>query len=175
MAFDLGGLLQKYVGGGTAAPAADAADHYQQVAQAASPAQVSQGLAAAFHSDQTPPFGQMVSQLFAQANPQQQAGMVGQLLSGLGPAALAALGKTGALGALAPQLAGATPAAITPQQAAQLTPDQVQQIAEHSQQHNPGIVDQMSDFYAQHSGLVKTLGSAALTIALAKIANNMKA
>jgi hypothetical protein len=29
----------------------------------------------------------------------------------------------------------------------------------------------MSDFYAQHSGLVKTLGGAALTIALAKMAD----
>lgn len=174
MAFDLGGLLQQYLGPGSGQPVANATDHYQQVAQNAPPGVVSQGLAEAFRSDQTPPFAQMVGQLFNQANPQQQAGMLNQLLSGLGPAALAALAKSGALGGLAPQVGGGAPAAISPQQAAQITPEQVQQIADHAQQHNPGVVDQMSDFYAQHSGLVKTLGGAVLTIALAKIANGMK-
>ena len=43
-------------------------------------------------------------------------------------------------------------------------------LASHAEQHNPGIVDQMSNFYAQHTGLIKTLGGAALTIALAKMA-----
>jgi hypothetical protein len=33
------------------------------------------------------------------------------------------------------------------------------------------MIDQMSAFYAQHTRLVKTLGGAALTIALAKMAN----
>ena len=62
--------------------------------------------------------------------------------------------------------------ALTPAQASQLTPDQVQQIATHAQQHNPGIIDAMSDFYAQHAGVVKTLGGAALSIALAKMAQS---
>lgn len=174
MAFNLGGLLQQYLGRGADQPVADAANHYEQVAQNASPELVSQGLSEAFRSDQTPPFGQMVGQMFGQANPQQQAGMLSQLLSGLAPGALAAITSSGVLGGLAGRLSPGSTAAITPQQAAQLTPDQVQQIAEHAQQHNPGVVDQMSDFYAQHSGLVKTLGGAALTIALAKIANGMK-
>ncbi len=34
---------------------------------------------------------------------------------------------------------------------------------------------QLGSFYAQHPQLVKTLGSAALTIALAKMANRMRA
>jgi hypothetical protein len=142
------------------------------VAQSASPELVSQGLSEAFRSDKTPPFAQMVGQLFNQANPQQQAGMLNQLLSGLGPTALAALTQSGALGGLAGQLGGGN--VISPQQATQVSPDQVQEIAAHAEKHNPGVVDQMSDFYAQHSGLVKTLGGAALTIALAKIANGMK-
>ena len=61
---------------------------------------------------------------------------------------------------------------LTPDQAAQLSPEQVQQIATHAEQHNPGIVDTVSGFYAQHPQLVKTLGSAALTVALAGIALN---
>ena len=57
MAFDLGSLLQQYAGG--SAPPANVDEHFDQVAQNASPADLSQGLAAAFRSDQTPPFGQM--------------------------------------------------------------------------------------------------------------------
>jgi hypothetical protein len=174
MAFDLGGLLQQYLGGGSAQSADNAADHFQQVAQAASPQMVSQGLAAAFRSDQTPPFSQMVGQLFSQANPQQQAGMVNQLLSSLSPGALASLTSSGVLGALIGRGGSGQGGEITPQDAAQLTPEQVQQIASHAEQHSPGIIDSMSSFYAQHSGLVKTLGGAALTIALAKMANGMK-
>ncbi len=171
MAFNLGGLLQQYLGARADQPVANAADHYEQVAQNASPEVVSEGLSDAFRSDQTPPFSQMVGQLFDKATPQQQAGMLNQLLSGLGPGALASLTSGGALGSLGSLLGHGN---VTPQQASQLSPDQVQQIAEHAQQHNPGVVDQMSEFYAQHSSLVKTLGGAALTIALATIANGMK-
>jgi hypothetical protein len=36
------------------------------------------------------------------------------------------------------------------------------------------VFDKLGSFYAQHPQLVKTLGSAAVTIALAKIANRMR-
>ena len=78
MGFDLGSLLSQFTGGGNAA---SASDQFQQVSQSASPDLLSQGLSAMFHSDQTPPFGQMAGQLFGQANPNQQAGMLNQLLS----------------------------------------------------------------------------------------------
>jgi len=179
MGFDLGSLLQQYAGG--SAPAAqNAADHFTQVAQNASPDLISQGLAALFRSNQTPPFGQLAGQLFSQANPNQQAGMLNQLVASMGPAVLSSLlggaagaGLSGVLGQLTQ--GGSAPAAITPAQASQLTPEQVQQIASHAEQHSPGIVDAMSAFYAQHPGLVKTLGGAALTIALAKMADSVKA
>ena len=177
MGFDLGSLLSQFVGGGNAA---NAADHYQQAAQNASPDLVSRGLSAMFHSDQTPPFGQMAGQLFGQANPSQQAGMLNQLLASMGPSVLASLvggAGGGGLGAILAQLTqgGAVADPITPAQASQLTPDQVQVIASHAEQHSPGIIDKMSGFYAQHPGLVKTLGSAALSIALAKMAERRKA
>jgi hypothetical protein len=173
MAFDLGGLLQQYLGGGAAQPD-KAADHFGKVAKTAPSELVSHGIAAAFRSDQTPPFGQMVGQLFSQANPQQQAGMLNQLLGSLGPAAIAALTSSGALAGVLGQGAGTVSGPVSPQQASQVTPEQVQEIATHAEQHSPGIIDKMSDFYAQHSGLVQTLGSAALAIALAHIANRTR-
>ncbi|HEX4522715.1 MAG TPA: hypothetical protein VH704_04280 [Casimicrobiaceae bacterium] len=174
MAFDLNSLLQQYLGASAAQPSSAASDHYQQVAQNAPPSVVSGGLADAFRSDQTPPFADMVSQMFGQANPDQKAGMLNQLINALPPGALASILGSGALGGIA-GAAGAGGRQIAPQDASRVTPDQVQQIAEHAEQRNPTVIDKMSDFYAQHPALVKTLGGAALTIALAKIANSMKA
>lgn len=174
MGFDLGSLLSQFVGGGNAA---NAQDQFHQVAQNASPDLISQGLSAMFHSDQTPPFGQMAGQLFGQANPSQRAGMLNQLLGSMGPSVLTSLlagSGGGVLSAVLGKLTqgGTAPAAITAAQASQLTPEQVQVIASHAEQHSPGIIDKMSGFYAEHPGLIKTLGGAALTIALAKMAES---
>ena len=59
------------------------------------------------------------------------------------------------------------------QQASRLSPQQVQEIASHAEQHSPGIVDQVGQFYAQHPTLVKTVGGAALAIALSKMKDRM--
>jgi hypothetical protein len=69
---------------------------------------------------------------------------------------------------------GNAPAQITPEQASQLTPEQVQQIAEKAEQENPGVVERMGDFYAQHPNVVKGLGGAALAIALAHMAQGFQ-
>ena len=172
MAFDFGGLLQQYLGG-AGTNAAQAEDHFTQVAQSAPSGLLTDGLSAAFRSNQTPPFGQMVGQLFGNGNSQQQSGMMGTLLASLTPAAIAALGSSGALANLMGK-GGTVNTTPTPEQMKTLTPDQVAQIATHAEQHAPGVVDQMSAFYAEHTGLIKTLGGAALAIALAKMANGMK-
>ena len=121
MAFDLGGLLQKYLGG-NAPSATDAQAHFDEVAQNASPSILSQGLSAMFHSDQTPPFSQSASQMFSQANPNQKAGMLNQLIAGMGPAVLASL-LSGAGGAAIASVLGKSASTaespITPEQAAQ--------------------------------------------------------
>ena len=185
MAFDLGSLLQQYIGG-SAAPAAqnDAQTeaHFDKAAQHAPTDILSGGLAAMFRSDQTPAFGQMAGQLFGQANSNQQAGMLNSMIAGMAPAVLGSLlnsgvrgGVLGGLGGLLGQLTGGNGAPqLTPAQASQLSPEQVQVIADHAQAADPGIIDRMSAFYAQHPTLVKTVGSAALTIALAKMAEHAR-
>ncbi len=176
MSFDFGGLLQQYLGGAgsdTNTNAAQAEDHFGQVAQSAPSPLLTDGLSAAFRSDQTPPFGQMVSQLFGNGNSQQQIGMIGQLLASLTPAAIAALSSSGVLSNLMGS-GGKVTTTPTPEQIKTVTPDQVAQIATQAEQHSPSVVDKMSEFYAQHTGLVKTIGGAALAIALAKMANGMK-
>ena len=174
MSFDFGGLLKQYLGGGASnANAAQAEDHFDQVAQRAPSGLLTDGLSAAFRSDQTPPFGQMVGQLFGNGNSQQQLGMLSTLLASLTPAAVAALSSSGALSNLMGS-GGTVTTSPTPDQVNSVTPDQVAQIATHAEQHSPGVVDKMSEFYAQHTGLIKTLGGGILAIALAKMANGMK-
>jgi hypothetical protein len=82
------GILQQYTGANPAA-SGDVHAHYDSVAQAVPKDVLAQGLSAAFNSDQTPAFGQMVSNLFQQSNPEQKTGMLNQLLAAAGPAVFA--------------------------------------------------------------------------------------
>jgi hypothetical protein len=114
----------------------------------------------------------MVGQMYRKSDPQQQAGVLNQLLRSFGPGVLSALGG-GVLGKIAAS-APITGSQITPQQASQVTPAQVQEIATQAEQHDPGVLDKIGGFYADHPQLVKTLGSAALAIALAGVARRMR-
>lgn len=118
-------------------------------------------------SDQTPPFGAMVGQLFRHSDSTQRAGVLNQILATLGPAALSGI----AGGVLCKMLAPGE-STVTPDQASQLTPAQVNKIAVHAEQSQPSIVDQVSRYYAQHAGLIKLLGGAALAVTMAKMKEN---
>lgn len=164
-------ILQQYVNSSGVSKPNGAHEHFDEVSGTAPPEIVGQGVGDAFRSDSTPPFGEMVGQMFGQSNPQQQAGVLNQLLRSPGPGVLAAIGG-GILGRMtAPANAGVPQ--VTPEQASQVTPEQAQEIATRAQQHDPGVLDKVGGFYAQHPQLVKTLGSAALAIALAGVANRM--
>ena len=78
----VGNLLKQYTSGGAAAaPAPDVHVHFDQVAQAAPSRTIAEGLAAAFRSDQTPAFGQMLSTLFTNSSGEQKAGLLNELMS----------------------------------------------------------------------------------------------
>jgi hypothetical protein len=166
MAFDFGSLLKQYASGLDADPA-KAEDDFAQVAQHAPSTAVAQGVTEAFRSDQTPPFAQMVSQLFGRSDPNQRAGLLNQLLAHVSPAMLTSL--AGSIGGFLSQ--GSQPQ-VTPEQAEQITPAQVEEIAVTAEQHNPGIVDRIGAFYAEHPTLVKALGGIALAIVMSKMADS---
>lgn len=151
-------IVQKYSGqgGGTAAAPASPHEDFQRVAQTAPRDVVASGIAEAFRSDQTPAFPQMLASLFGQSNPDQKAGLLNHLLGALGPEAAA----------LIPGVSGIN---VTPQQASQITPEQVQQIAGQAQNKRPSVIDQVSSFYAQHPNVVKAVGGMAVSIMLQRI------
>jgi hypothetical protein len=122
------------------------------------PEAVADGLAHAFRSDQTPAFPSMVANLFGRSDPDQRAGLLNRLLGAVGPGALA--GLPGALGGL---LGGGE---VRAEQAAQVSPKDVEEIAAHAEKQDPSVVDQVSSFYSKHPQVVQALGGLALTLAM---------
>jgi len=131
---------------------------YPQAAREAPPEVVADGLSHAFRSDRTPAFPQMVANLFGRSDPNQRAGLLNRLLGAVGPGAMA--GLPGALGGL---LGGGE---VRPEQAANVSPRDVEEIAAHAEKQDPSVVDQVSSFYAKHPQVVQALGGLALTIAM---------
>lgn len=128
----------------------------------AQPPSLAAGLAAAFRSDQTPAFPSMLSNLFGSSDNQQRAGLLNQLLAtAAGPGLLGAA----ASGPLASLLKGGT--TVTPEQAAQVSPEAIQNLAEHAQKSNPSIIDQISGFYSEHPKVIQALGAGALAMIMA--------
>lgn len=164
--FDIVKTLEQYSGAGAANPPGNVHQDFEQVAQSAPQPQLAAGLSNAFRSNDTPPFGQMVGSLFSQSNGQQQAGILNRLMGSVGPAAM----SSGALGGLAGLLAGGSQ--ITPQQAQQVQPEAVQQLAEQAQKNNPSIIDEAGAFYAQHPTLIKALGAGSLAMIMSHMSQN---
>lgn len=154
------GMLEQYGSGGV--PTGDAAAHFQQVAQSVDSGTLAQGIAAAMRSDETAPFAQLVSQLFSAGSSDQKLAMLDTLLAAASPQ------QRAQLSALIPGLdAAGTTSGVQP---TAISPAAIQTLAQHVEQHDSAIVEKMSSLYAAHPTLVKTLGTAAMMIALRKIA-----
>ena len=161
---EIGTLLKQYRGASASAPPPSATDDFAKVADRAPASALSDGLSAAFHSQSTPPFGEMIAQLFARSDGAQRAGILNHLIAAAGPAA-SALGVPGNQG----HPAGAAPAGAAPEQIQQVSPETVKRLAEEAQRRDPSIVQQASAFYAQHPALVKTLGAGALALIMSHL------
>ena len=158
---NLGNLASQFASG--AVSENDVHETYDQTARAVPQGSLATALSHTFQSDQTPPFEQMIAQLFQNSTPEQKAGLLNQLVAALGSGGLAAIGSSGALGGLA---AGGS---VTPQQAQQVSPQQVQVLAEKAATKNPSIVDTAAGFYAQHPTLVKAIGAGALALLMSRL------
>lgn len=176
----LSGLLQQYSGANAQQHPQTVDNDFDELARHAPQGAVSQGLAEAFRSNQTPPFGNMVSSLFANSNGQQRASILNTLIAAAGPMVLQhVMSRMGGgagnspLGGLAGLLGGGGGQPhITPEVAEQISPQVVEQIAAEAESQDPSVINRISDFYSEHPTLVKGLGAAALAIALAKIAQS---
>jgi hypothetical protein len=161
---DLLGIFEQYRNASAANPPENVQQDYQQVAETVPSSHLADALGEAFRSGETPPFSQMLTNLFANSSPDQRAGILNHLLSAVGPLALASLGS-GSLGGL---LRGGN-ANISPEQAKQVSLEDVQQLAEHAEKKNPSIIDHASQFYSQHPKLVQALGVGSLAMIMSHL------
>lgn len=162
---ELKGMLGQYSGAAADQPHENVHNDFDEAARNAPPETLADGVSHALQNNDSAPFHQMISQLFANGNAQQQTGLLNKLLSAIPPGSLPA---AGGLGGLASLLGGANN--VTPSQAQQVSPEAVEQLAQHVHSQNPSIANEIGSFVSQHPGWVKTLGAGALTLALSKMA-----
>jgi len=143
----LGDILKQYSSKNP--PEAHATDHFEQVATQVPQAHLGEVLTNVFQSPETGSFGDNIASMYQRSNPQQQAGILTQLVQ--------AVGGSGLLSSLGLNLPAGAP--VTPEQAQQVSPEAVKEVANQAQQQNPGIVQQAGEFYSQHPQLVKALGT----------------
>ena len=158
----LGGILNQYSSSNP--PQENATEHLQQVATQLPRPQLGGLLSNIFGAAETGSFGDNVSQMFGQSDPQQKAGILNRLLQ--------AAGGVGALSNLGLSLPGPGSGAavnVSPSQAEQVSPASVKEIADRAQQQNPGIVEQAGEFYSHHPQLVQALGTGAAIWALQRL------
>jgi hypothetical protein len=161
---DLLGIFEQYRNVSVANPPKNVQQDYQQAAGTVPSSHLADALSTAFRSGETPPFAQMIGSLFNNSNPDQRAGILNQLLSAAGPSVLGS-GTLGSLGGLLREGNGK----VNAEQANQVSPEAVQQLAEHAEKQNPSIVDQAGRFYSQHPKLVQALGAGSLALIMSHL------
>ena len=132
-------------------PPPDVLGDFNRVAQEAPPGALSEGLEDAFRAETTPPFEQMVGQLFGRSDPHQRAGLLNEIMG---------------------SLAGGS--RISPEEANNIPVSEVETAAADAARQNPGIIQRVSRFYAEHPQLVQTLGQVALSVAMSGMARRRR-
>ena len=138
-------VLSRYRNSPTALPPT-VDDDFDTIATQVPRHDLSDGLEEAFRSEQTPPFEQMVRRLFEHSDADQRAGAVNRVRETLGRGPL------------------------TPDEARDLDPRDIEHLTAQARASSPNIMQRMAQFYADHPQLVRTLGQAALGIAMNRMA-----
>jgi len=162
---NIGGLLQQYANAQGDQQHAGAEQVYDEVSKHAPREELASGLSEAFRSPQTAPFPNMLGQLFANSNPSMKSSILSTLLASVGPQVLSSILARHA-GSGVPNQLGVGQRQLDAREADQIPPSVIEEMAEHAEKQDPSVIDQISDFYAQHPTVVKGLGAAALGIAL---------
>ena len=133
----LGGVLQQYAGATPTQAPSSAENDFDQVSTVAPREAVAGGLADAFRSNDTPPFPNMLGQLFGRSDGYQRANILNSLLATVGP---------GLLSGVLSRFGSGTH--VTPEQAQQIPPQAVEELAREAEKSDPTVIDRVSNFYA---------------------------
>ena len=162
-------ILSQYAGqalsGGQPQAQQSLHEDFSQVAAQAPPELLGGGIAQALEGG-SGGFESSIAKLFENSDPQQRTGLLQRLIQAAGPAILSSFAG-GALSHLAQPGAQAQQA-----DADAITPAQAGELAAAAKQSSPSIVSELGSFYSEHPTLVKTLGAAALAIAMSNMASH---
>jgi len=140
---------------------------YDEAAQKLPLESLAEGITHAFQSHETPPFSQMVGELFNKSNPEQRSGLLEKLLSAAQGSGLSRLAGEGTLANIIKGFRET--GQVTPEQTENLSAEEVTKLAGRVEKQNPSVVQQAGHFFSQHPGLFKTLGATALALVLSKV------
>ena len=166
---DVSAVLQQYAAETGVHSVQKVEQDFVAVAQRVPAEHVSTGLAEAMHSEQTPPFEDMVGESFGRGSDDLRTAMLKQLIDGAGPAVVKPLIDDGLL----PRAANGSEHPAVPIDARlvrNLDTEVVRRLAHAAVQEDPAVIHRMSEFFAVDPAAGKTLGGAALSVALGKIA-----
>ena len=153
-------------------------EDFDRVSNEASPEDIEVGLEDAFNSDVTPPFEQMVGQLYDESDDDTRASLLNEIIASMGGSnqvanAVGGGALGGVLGGLLRRGGQGNPR-ISPADARSIPPRDIEVAAAEARRQNPGVVQQISRFYARHPQLVQVLGQAALSILMSGMARRRR-
>lgn len=166
---DVSAVLQQYAAETGVLSVQKVEQDFVAVAQNVPAEHVSTGLAEAMHSEQTPPFEDMVGESFERGSDELRAAMLKQLIDGVSPDVVKPLIDDGVLPRAA-NGSGQPEVPVDTALAQQLNADVVRRLAREAVQDDPAVIDRMSEFFAVDPTAGRTLGGRALSVALTKIA-----
>jgi hypothetical protein len=147
-------------------------EDFDQVTHEVAPEDLEDGLVDAFQADETPPFEDMVGQLYDRSDDDTRAGLLNEILGSL-PGGLAGGLAGGALGGLLQRFGQGNPR-ISPRDAHDIPARDVQVAAREAAKTNPGVLQKVGRFYARHPQIVQVLGQAALGIMMRNLARRRR-
>lgn len=169
---DVSAMLQQYAAETGVHSVQKVEQDFVTIAQQVPPEDVTGGLVQAMHSEQTPPFDEMLRDSFARGDTAQRAAMLKRLLDGASPGVLRPLLDKRILHYIGAEDRSMAGVHVDDDAAERLAPEVFQLVAREAAEQDPEIIDKMSEFFAIDPDAGRTLGGAALSVALGKMAES---
>lgn len=169
---DVSAVLQQYAAETGVHSVQKVEQDFVAIAQQVPADDVTGGLVQAMHSEQTPPFDELMRQSFERADAGQRVAMLKRVLDGASPQVLRPLIDNSMLHLAGDDERAMASVYVDDAVAGMLSPELFQQVAHEAAVQDPSIIARMSELYAVDPDAGRTLGGAALSVALGKIAES---
>jgi hypothetical protein len=164
----LGGILSRYAKGFRGGSSPETERDFDTVANQLPSSDLASALTDAFRSPETPPFPDMLANIFSRSGGRQRSETLGALIATIGPQI------AGEILANHGSLSGVPAEGFDARAAEQMPEGAIRDMAEEAERRDASIMDRLGEFYAQHPGAVKALGAVSLGYILNRLAQREK-